>query len=103
MSGEECRLPLVKVQFSHLPDSTMVKFSSFVALDKNEFYTANISNQPLPISVIVAQSYFNFLDLSDIFMTPFSNSQKTLKLCHFNKLNLYKLDPVLFTKASKFI
>jgi hypothetical protein len=55
MSGEECRLPLVKVQFSHLPDSTMVKFSSFVALDKNEFYTANISNQPLPIFVIVAQ------------------------------------------------
>jgi hypothetical protein len=44
MSGEEYRLPLVKVQFSCLPSSTMVNFSSFVALDKNEFYTANNSN-----------------------------------------------------------
>jgi hypothetical protein len=44
MSGEECSLPIVKVQFSRLPYSTMVNFSSSVLLDKNEFYTANNSN-----------------------------------------------------------
>jgi proteasome assembly chaperone (PAC2) family protein len=56
MSGDECRLPLVKVQLTPLPSSTMVNFSSFVALVKNEFYTANNSNQTLPVFVMVAQT-----------------------------------------------